>query len=186
MKRRLHSVAACLFLLSPPDIIPDGHRGVKVQTILDLGPLADSTCLQYEIEKGDTLEAIARTRLGSAERVGDIVARNPTLTPERLQVGQKLWLPPKQAAVKAPSYLFLEVPFSGPIAPISAPVRRQVEPLTMPGEVPFSRYGSYVLHVVPEQHLLAFTAAIRERRKPGEPILAGAAGESITKVMGRG
>ena len=47
----------------------------------------------YRIKRGDTLEGLAKTRLGSAGRVKDIKKLNPTVDPTRLRIGQILYLP---------------------------------------------------------------------------------------------
>ena len=167
MKRLLLSIAAslcpCLCIGAPPDILPPGYKGVKVTTSLDLGALAAHVFTQYTIAEGDTLGKIAEVQLGSAKRIGDIVARNPELTPERLQIGQKIWLPPVSPAAGPLAYLFLEVPFGGPVGPVGTSKRRSITPLVRTSELPFSRYGSYHFHVVPEQHLTAFEVAIQKQ-----------------------
>lgn len=56
-------------------------------------PSADSKRPKYKIQDGDTLESVARARLGSAALHGEIQRLNPELRPTRLRVGQEIVLP---------------------------------------------------------------------------------------------
>jgi nucleoid-associated protein YgaU len=47
----------------------------------------------YVIKTGDTLYSISRARYGTNAHVKDILAANPGLNPNKLQVGQKIKLP---------------------------------------------------------------------------------------------
>jgi nucleoid-associated protein YgaU len=48
---------------------------------------------RYTVQKGDTLWGIAAKTLGSGRRWKDIVAVNPGLDPQKLQIGQVLLIP---------------------------------------------------------------------------------------------
>jgi nucleoid-associated protein YgaU len=58
---------------------------------------------EYTIKSGDTLEAIARTELGSGQKWTAIVAANPGLNPKQLKVGQKIRIPDAGGAAAAPA-----------------------------------------------------------------------------------
>ena len=49
--------------------------------------------LTYRIKRGDTLEGLAKSRLGDSRRVREIKKLNPTVDPTRLRVGQIVYLP---------------------------------------------------------------------------------------------
>jgi nucleoid-associated protein YgaU len=51
----------------------------------------------YVVQEGDTLYSIAEGWFGDASRWGLITEANPDLDPRRLQIGQRLKLPPKDA-----------------------------------------------------------------------------------------
>ncbi|MFN3243867.1 MAG: LysM peptidoglycan-binding domain-containing protein [Planctomycetota bacterium] len=101
----LSLIFLCLLGTSPaattshtiPDIIPEGHHSVPVDRTHDLSLLHEHCCVQYVIQKGDTFEKLARSKLGSAGRVHDITALNPDADPRRLKVGERIWLPPRDA-----------------------------------------------------------------------------------------
>ncbi|MCK5945370.1 MAG: LysM peptidoglycan-binding domain-containing protein [Planctomycetes bacterium] len=105
----LTTILFCLLGLAPatttaspaplpvPDIIPEGWHGVRVEREADLDALRQHCCVQFVIREGDTLEKIARSELGSAGRLADITALNPEVEPRRLKIGQRIWLPPRDA-----------------------------------------------------------------------------------------
>lgn len=80
-----------------PDIIIPNQRSIVVEAHVDLGALRARACSQHVVAEGDTLVAIARAHLGSADRWPEIVALNPSLDPERLALGSRFWLPPAGA-----------------------------------------------------------------------------------------
>ena len=131
--------AAALPAAALPDIVTPGTRSIQIVTRVDLGPLADKVRLAYQVKEGDTLSAIARDLLGSEKRVPDLVAANPGIEPNRLKIGQMLWLPARDAAVKDAPSLLVSMP---PNPNVGMPVRHG-EPL------PHSRYGGHTLLVVP-------------------------------------
>ncbi|MBC9713107.1 LysM peptidoglycan-binding domain-containing protein [Streptomyces sp. TRM66268-LWL] len=49
----------------------------------------------YTVKAGDTLGAIAQTKLGNAARYPEIAQLNGIPNPDHITVGQKLKLPPK-------------------------------------------------------------------------------------------
>ena len=55
-------------------------------------PAAAGT-VDYVIQKGDTFDGIARTKLGDARKAKEIVALNPGVDPTKLKLGQTIKLP---------------------------------------------------------------------------------------------
>ena len=58
-------------------------------------PIAAEDAASYTIAKGDTLEGIARRKLGSPHRTAELRSLNPEVDPTRLRIGQKIRLPQK-------------------------------------------------------------------------------------------
>lgn len=56
---------------------------------------------EYEVRAGDTLEKIAKLKLGKETRWRDIQAANPGLNPSRLQPGARIKLPAKATEVSS-------------------------------------------------------------------------------------
>ncbi|MGE3174778.1 MAG: LysM peptidoglycan-binding domain-containing protein [Planctomycetota bacterium] len=56
-------------------------------------PTSVATTRTYTIERGDTLEGVALSELGSKTRVEDIKRLNPGIDPRRLRIGQHIRLP---------------------------------------------------------------------------------------------
>lgn len=147
MNRLLPRLCAAAALLCPPDILPEGKKGVLVEVRVDLGPLADRVCVACEVQKGDTLSSLAKQHLGAAERAGEITAQNDGIEPTKLQIGQRLWLPPKDGKVADPTYLFVRPAMVGRASPVvlGAPLP--------PGRLPVHRF-----YLVPKAHLSTFAA----------------------------
>jgi nucleoid-associated protein YgaU len=53
--------------------------------------------IAYVIETGDTFSSVAEGWFGDATKWSLIAKANPTIDPQRLKVGQKIYLPPKDA-----------------------------------------------------------------------------------------
>ena len=68
-----------------------GTAPVTVPTVVPPPPAPAGA--EHVIKRGDTLEGIARERLGDARRWREIAAANPTVNPENLKVGTTLKLP---------------------------------------------------------------------------------------------
>lgn len=66
-------------------------------------PTDQAASKEYTIKSGDTLEAIARTELGSGQKWTSIVAANPGLNPKQLKVGQKIRIPDAGSTSAAPA-----------------------------------------------------------------------------------
>ena len=56
---------------------------------------------QYELRAGDSLIRIAEAWFGDAQKWTLLAEMNPDLDPNKLQIGQKVLLPPKDATVPA-------------------------------------------------------------------------------------
>jgi LysM repeat protein len=61
---------------------------------------AAPTRVAYKVQDNDTLDGIARARLGSSSLWKDIVKLNPGLEPTKLRAGKEIWLP-TMASLKA-------------------------------------------------------------------------------------
>lgn len=89
-----------------PDVVAGFPHGVRVDGSLDLSAVRSGCCVQYVIQKGDTIASISKRALGAAERYVDIAALNPKLDAARLKPGARIWLPAKDAAA-APLFLYM-------------------------------------------------------------------------------
>ena len=99
-------VAGAVLLLgarpAAADILPpDSHR-VDVVVTMDFGTFAAHVSWVHVVATGDTLEALARTHLGSADRKGDVTRLDGTRPAEPLKAGERLVMPPRPTAEKAP------------------------------------------------------------------------------------
>ncbi|MCA8973774.1 MAG: LysM peptidoglycan-binding domain-containing protein [Planctomycetes bacterium] len=176
----IRSLTACMCLLTVPDIAPPDMKGVTVECRLELGPLADVACVQYRVEEGDTLSAIAKTHLGDPKRYLDILALNPTLEPDRLKIGTTFWLPPRKPNGKPLLFLFVEAPYGGPFR---KPRTLDIKPLAGTLALPFSRYGRYEFYLVPHQRLATFEQKLKEQ-KAGEPLFDEEQDRAIVRLTG--
>lgn len=79
------------------DVVIEGQKKVRRDSIVDFGPFADRAPRSYEVQPGDTVSALAEEHLGSVARQPDILEFNPGLTPESLQTGATILLPPRAA-----------------------------------------------------------------------------------------
>ena len=93
--------APLLLKLNPgirSDRLPLGKK-LRMPSVAEVaavsGPVkgAKAGSVTYRIKRGDTLEGLAKSRLGSAGRVKDIKKLNPTVDPTRLRIGQIVYLP---------------------------------------------------------------------------------------------
>lgn len=147
------ALAPCLLaLLSLPDIIPPGTRSVPLETKLEAAPLLERCCVQYVVVKGDTLEKIARERCGGAKDVRAILALNPDVKPSRMQIGERLWLPPKRALAEGEEPVFVYVEPGWPVHGTGAPFALG-DPIR-PG-----RNTQLAFLLVPKSQLAAYRAA---------------------------
>lgn len=132
----LHATANAVAVLPAPipDVVVPGTRGIKVEMTLDASVLADHCCVQHVVKKGETLSQIAanhRKHLltgsdGSADRiqkttVEDIVALNPGLQPDKLAIGQRIWMPPRIPAAKKTENTFVFIDQSHPFGGLGTP-----------------------------------------------------------------
>ncbi|MBK8979157.1 MAG: LysM peptidoglycan-binding domain-containing protein [Planctomycetes bacterium] len=81
-------------LPSAPDVLLPGTHGVRFEAVVQLGAIAPIALTSHTVAEGETLSAIAKARLGEIARWREIVALNPGLEPSRLEIGQRIWLPP--------------------------------------------------------------------------------------------
>jgi nucleoid-associated protein YgaU len=84
-------------------------------------PKSTASAREHVVARGETLRAIARSRLGDADRWREIVAANPGLDPERLRVGAKLRLPGGERAAPVSPKREKE---TAPVVAIQKPVVR--------------------------------------------------------------
>jgi LysM repeat protein len=162
-------LAAAAALFFPPDIIPEGARGIRVTLRVDptaLGPFTGRACLQHVVAAGETLESIAREQLGNADRWPEIADLNPGVDPARLAIGRGLWLPPRRAGKAGEEPVLL---FAG-----SAAVSCHFTPLPLSGEVLSApRWGELSVLVVPlsaRKELEAALAIGRDRQAAVEKL----------------
>lgn len=152
------SLAFALVPANRPDILPEGMKGVRVETRIELGPIALTSCLEHVVVAGETLGAIAKSHLGDAKLFPAIAALNPGLDPDRLTVGQKLWLPPRGPLPdgQTPTFLFLDA---------ARPAQVQVHPLADTLLLnPPPRYGRVALWLVPQAALAEFQGVLANRK----------------------
>lgn len=81
-------------------VIPDAGGSSSTSSTSSSAPVASGD--SYVVQKGDTLEKIAKNLLGDGSKWKDIAKLNPGVDPERLMVGQKLAVP-AGAAKPAPA-----------------------------------------------------------------------------------
>jgi len=158
MTKILLPLSLSLFLAAPPDILPEGMKGIAVETRVDAGALAGDYCLRYAVQSGDTLSAIARHRLGDEARWTEIVPLNPGLDANKLSPGQSLWLPPKNATAAAKELVYAYF--------TARHMRNETIVQFEPGAVVNPMRGSIGVYLVPASQIVAFEAA-RTTRGPG-------------------
>lgn len=166
MRASIRSFLVASFLFVVPDVVPPDTKPIEVTTKLELGPLADTMRMHYEVQKGDTMTSIAKTRLGAAERTADLAAANPGVDPDKLAVGQLLWLPAKDPAVKGACLWVGMTPSRDPM------------PWVANKALPHARYGVYTLYVVPSGLLDGATGDAKKR----DALLAS---DKVERIEGR-
>ena len=163
MKNLLTTLGATLCLISPPDLLPEGMKGVAVTTRVDAGAIAADHSFAYTVQTGDTLSAIAKAKLGDEARWKEIAPLNPGLLPDKLTPGQVLWLPPKTAAAAQPA---VRVYFLA-----RHMTQERVVPLEPGAEVNVMR-GEVGIYLVPASAFAAFEEARSRRQFDVGPLLA--------------
>lgn len=145
-----------LLLLPRPDIVPEGMRGIAIEARIDAKALAAGHCLAYVVQKGDTLHSIARTQFGDLSRAPEIEKLNPLVEPDRLRIGELLWLPPRDAAAakQEPVFAYLDT---------QRPIGHGGKPLVDGSAVTPSRYGGIGIYLVPLGARDAFRQALDGR-----------------------
>lgn len=153
----MHPILCCAVLLSAsfvapgplPDIIPDGVKGVASETRVALGPWADGVHTAWQIEAGDTYASIAKKQLADASRADELKDLNPGLDPQRLRIGQTIWLPARDAKAKDAPWLYVLArgPGGTPAPCIAA------QPL------PPARFSGFVFFLVPDGKRVGFEKA---------------------------
>lgn len=161
MRPILLSACACLMsaTITRADIIPSGFRPIPHEVRLELGEFADRAWSAYTVESGDTLSAIALERLGKAERLAEILAANPGLEADELQVGQVLTLPPKIGQSSEGMHYFATVKWIG------AANAKGLVPVADGDKLPATKWGS-VLFAVPHAKLAVFEQWVTQGMKP--------------------
>lgn len=133
--------AAPLAATIAPDVIPRGWHGIDVRRDVDSEVLRERCCVQYVIRKGETLHTIAKRHLGGVQRMQALLDLNPDLEPNKLTVGQRIWLPARDA--KAPErFVFL------------TQTRRMHKPKGYAiGDRVYSKWGEYAFVIVDAEHV---------------------------------
>ena len=170
------ALASCLlmFPFAVPDILPEGMRGAGLEVRVDAAALIDNCCVQYVVAAGDTFFAIAKHQLGDEKRAQAIVDLNDGIDPVLLQVGQRIWLPPKNAAVQARTFVFLET---------QAPFGGRGRPFVPSEKVPTPRAGELAFVLVPKESMTAFGAA---QQKGWDAVRTLADERKLELVVGQG
>jgi hypothetical protein len=128
------------------DVVPPGWHGVPVERRLDIDALRERCCVQYRVERGDTMARIAERECGDLDRLADFAAANEGLEPARLTIGQRLWVPPRGRAERLRfAYVNDSISPDG-YAPVVA------------GQPVYARYGTFTFLVVDKEHRAAFEA----------------------------
>ena len=150
----MHPFVACSILLvavanTPgplPDIVPDGVKDVASETRVALGPWADSVHTAWQIEAGDTYTSIARKQLGDASRADELKDLNPEIDPQRLRIGQTIWLPARDAKANDAPWLYVLAQGPGGV----------LQPCIAAQAMPPARFGSFVFFLVPHFKRVGF------------------------------
>jgi hypothetical protein len=100
-------VAIAIPTASADLVVPDPPKSKRVPVVetVDWGVFQDRLSRPYVVVAGDTLRRIAAAHCGDAARWKVLVEANPALAaaPDRLRVGDVLWLPPVGALAPAPT-----------------------------------------------------------------------------------
>lgn len=126
-----------------PDIVPEGSKGILVETRVELGPFASRAIGSHIVKEGETLSAIAKARLGSATRWKEIAALNPTLDPNKLAIDVRLAIPPREAPEEGLELLWVFAESAPGMAWDAVPLEPDGSLRSNP------RYARFQLHVVP-------------------------------------
>ena len=150
-----HFFAGCLLAVAAvPDVVIPGTRSLRVTRHLEVSPLTEHCCVQHVVAKGETLSAIAAAHYGKATTAKDIAALNPEINPDRLKIGQRLWLPPRIPA-KAGEQTF--VYFVHGWRWTGTP-----SPYTPTDKIMTPRHGQLAWLLVPQDQMAAFAAAQKQ------------------------
>jgi nucleoid-associated protein YgaU len=79
-------------LLGDIAVVPVQVPG-EMPAVTNRVPAVPTNTVSYTVRKGDTLTGIARTQLGDAARIKDILSLNPGIDPAALAIGAVLVLP---------------------------------------------------------------------------------------------
>tara|TARA_R110002096_G_scaffold16264_21_gene55691 strand:+ start:5554 stop:6450 length:897 start_codon:yes stop_codon:yes gene_type:complete len=152
-----------------PDVVVPGTRRVKVELRIEAQPLIDHCCVQHVVAKGETLSKIAANHRQhmltskvesmdsiSPTKVKDILALNPGLNPDKLAIGQRIWMPPRIPGGPNAENIFV---FIDQRSPTGGPG----EPFAATSKVSASRGGSTIFVLVPESMLSVREAAKKAR-----------------------
>lgn len=150
----MHPILSCSVLLAAsfvapgplPDIIPDGVKGVVGETRVALGAWADGVHTAWRIEAGDTYAAIANKQLGTARRADELKDLNPGIDPQRLRIGQTVWLPARDPKAKDAPWLYVLARGPG-----GTPV-----PCAAAQPLPAARFAGFVFYLVPDAKRVGF------------------------------
>lgn len=167
-----------LFLLScvepPPDVIPAGFKTLRLEVAFERGPGVPLLRRAHRPARGETLADVAKARLGSRERVDELVALNPGVDPDELRAGDMIWLPaldaePAEAAERSEE--------SSPVESVRAYAnvgwsRQGPSPFPLGVDVvsaAITRQRKLTLYLVPDEAFSDFEAARKARRQTDQP-----------------
>jgi len=157
----------------PPDVVPSGIKLLQLQLAFDCGPGVPMLRRAHRPVRGETLADIAEARLGSRERVDELLALNPGIDPDELRPGDPIWLlPVSLPSVREGDAESAEAPVEWVRAYADVGWARQGPspfPLgvdTVSGAV--TRQGKLTLYLVPDAAFEEFEAARKARRNRDE------------------
>lgn len=146
-----------------PDIVVPGTRSIESELRIEARLLLDHCCVQHVIAKGDTLSALALTHREQPllTTVKEIVALNPGLNPNKLAVGQRIWMPPKFTSPGTENiFVFLDQSWPKTLGRPFAPADKVRAP----------RRGDTSFLLVPESMIRAYHEAKTSRQWQGTQV----------------
>jgi len=153
-----------------PDVIPSGVKILKLEIGFERGAGVPLLCRAHRLARGETLADVALARLGSRDRVDEILATNPGLDVDELRRGDMVWVPPRVAIPTGddevePVEVVRAYADVGWARQGLSPFPLEIDDVT----AAVTRQGKLTLYLVPDDAVAAFEAARKARRQPDEP-----------------